>query len=205
MNVRLILKYGGRRKVIQLRGPVAVLGRAHGNAVRIPSAEISRRHCRLFLKDGIVTIEDMESVNGTFLNGRRIKSTQTVHPGDEIEIGPVAFTVEYDLTPEARAKLRGKEDSVELLQALADGEALDELPELEILQDDPLGLGGSDEEPTRDKPSRPRTDVLEPIPAEDFDFEATPWKMPDGGDLRDLLEEMEEEPTRARKPKKRGE
>jgi pSer/pThr/pTyr-binding forkhead associated (FHA) protein len=194
MNLRLIHKQGGRRKVIPLRQTVAVLGRAHGNAVRIPSADVSRRHCRLIAKDGVVTVEDMESVNGTFLNGRKLKGPQLVHPGDEIELGPVKFTVEYDLTADAKARLRGKEDDVELLQALADGEAVadGDVPELELIDDDLADV----------EPVKPADD-LEPLPAVEFDFEE-PWQMPNGGDLRDLLSQMEdEEPTRAQKPKKR--
>src|SRR5262245_7802222 len=212
-NVKLIFRHAGRRTEVKLRTDVAVLGRAHGNAVRIPSADVSRRHCRLLVNDGVVTVEDMESVNGTFLNGRRLKSPQAVHPGDEIEIGPVKFTVEYELTPEARRNLRGGRDAdevqeapVDVLEALADGEALDadELPELEIIGD---ALGGElpEVEPGDVQPVRPKSDGLAPI-APDFDFEATPWKMPDGGDLRDLLAQMEDEqPTNTHKSKKRRE
>src|SRR5262245_42958136 len=130
MIVRLVLEKGGKRTVMQLRPPAAVLGRARGNTVRIPSADVSRRHCRLLLKDGLVTVEDLDSANGTFLNGRRIKAAEHVHPGDAIEVGPVTFVVEYELTPAAHRRLRNEPEPelelevepVDIMDALADAE-----------------------------------------------------------------------------------
>lgn len=45
---------------------------------RVPSAhtKVSRRHATLFWHDGIVTLEDNESSNGTFVNGKRIAKTK---------------------------------------------------------------------------------------------------------------------------------
>jgi predicted component of type VI protein secretion system len=203
MNVRLVVEIGRKRKVVNLRGESAIIGRSHGNAIRIPSAQVSRRHCRLLMDDGLVTIEDMDSVNGTFLNGRRIKESEVVRPGDRIEIGPVTFTVEYELTPAALNRLQGDDDSVEMLEALADGEIMDgdDIPFLEPILD-PV----DDNEPTDLESVLPVVEDLGPLKA-DFDFEASPWQLPDGGDLRDLLSEMDEggqePPARPQKPKKK--
>jgi len=107
MNVRLVVERGRRRlQVVQLRQAEAVIGRERGSAVRVPSAEVSRRHCRLRVRGGVVTVEDLASVNGTFLNGARVADTQVVYPGDRLGVGPVTFVVEYELTPEARGRLR---------------------------------------------------------------------------------------------------
>src|SRR5437879_945148 len=109
MNVRLIVEQGARRRVMNLQPPEAIVGRAHGNTIRIPSAEVSRRHCRLTIKDGLVTVEDLDSVNGTFLNGSRITTIEYVEPGDQIDVGPVTFTVDYELTIDAEARMRGQD------------------------------------------------------------------------------------------------
>jgi pSer/pThr/pTyr-binding forkhead associated (FHA) protein len=206
MKIKLIATHNGRRTVIPLKATVAVVGRAHGNAVRIPSAEVSRRHCRLVVKDGGVSVEDMDSVNGTFLNGKKLSSAQPVYPGDKIDIGPVSFIVEYEPSGKARGNMAPKEPSADLLEALADGDVMDaesieDLPELEVMDSLPRRPGTNDLD-LELEPSRPNTDALEPLAA-DFDFDATPWRMPDGGDLRDLLEEMNDEPTRPAKSKKR--
>jgi len=202
MIIKLVAKHNGKRTVIPLRATVAVIGRSHGNAVRIPSADVSRRHCRLLCKDGVVTVEDMESVNGTFLNGRRLKSPEVVEPGDQIEVGPVQFTIEYESATKVRPRPKLDENPTDLLEALADGDVMDaveDLPELEIIERAPKR--GRKPEPVDVEPVS-SVDDLAPIEAE-FDFESTPWQMPEGGDLRDLLEQMEEEPTRQAKAAKK--
>jgi pSer/pThr/pTyr-binding forkhead associated (FHA) protein len=209
MDVRLVIERGAKRKVLHFRGDQAVVGRSHGNTVRIPSAEVSRQHCRLFLDNGLVTLEDLGSVNGTFLNGQRVHETEVVRPGDSIEVGPVRFVLEYELTPEALDRLRGIDNEVEqvdVLEGLADGEIIDDadlpvLQELEELEETNLPLveqievgDGVDVAPEQEE--------VEALPV-DFDFDATSWQMPQGGDLRDLLAEEEDEPpTKHHKPKR---
>lgn len=107
MDVRLVVEQGRRRlRVVRLRGPATRIGRARGSGVRIPSAEVSRQHCVLRVEDGLVTVEDLDSVNGTFLNGEAVVGCQVVRPGDRLNVGPVTFAVEYELTPEALERLR---------------------------------------------------------------------------------------------------
>ena len=55
---------------------------------RVPSSytKVSRRHATLFWHDGIVTLEDNESSNGTFVNGKRIAKTK-VTENDTVWLG----------------------------------------------------------------------------------------------------------------------
>lgn len=202
MNAKLIVKTGGQRRVIPLRASPCILGRAKGTTVRIPSAEVSRRHCQLILEHGMMTVEDLDSVNGTFVNGRLLRRPQVVRPGDVIEIGPVSFIVEYELTAAAKKKLYGSGNEVEVLEALADGDEVtsdDGIPMLDSLRD-PLGLKADDLDEVQ--PVSPAQETMDPI-AGDLDFES-PWQMPDGGDLRDILAQMEDDaPVVPRKPKKK--
>jgi pSer/pThr/pTyr-binding forkhead associated (FHA) protein len=132
MHVKLIAQgRQNRKQIFHLHERVAVLGRGVGNAVRIPSAEVSRRHCRLFLEDGLVTIEDLDSVNGTFLNGLEVVGRQFVHPGDQLEVGPVVFKVEYDLTPQALSRMRGGADFENLDEDIPEALDVEEVEEVE--------------------------------------------------------------------------
>jgi pSer/pThr/pTyr-binding forkhead associated (FHA) protein len=220
MNVQLILDQRGRRKILRLKPPVAIIGRSHGNTVRIPSADVSRRHCRLLMQDGVVTIEDLDSVNGTFVNGRRIRDPEVMRPGDSLEVGPVTFIVEYELTAEVQARLQGEENPLDLLAGLAEGQALEEeeLPLMEMLDEEtavppvaPLPEALDELLPVDEdlapletlEPLEP-LDELDPI-NETVDFDSKPWKMPEQGDLRDILSQMEDEdpPTRHQSSKKR--
>src|SRR3954470_21010368 len=136
MNVKLVVEQGGRRRAFTVRSDKAVLGRARGCAVRIPSAEVSRQHCRLTVEDGLVQVKDLGSVNGTLLNGRKIRGKEYVRPGDNLTVGPVTFVVEYELTPDALERMHGgSEDPVDLLADLADGEVIadaDEMPLVDL-------------------------------------------------------------------------
>lgn len=186
MKVRLVVEAGGKRKTLNLRPPEAILGRAHGNTVRIPSAEVSRQHCKLILDDGLVTLEDLDSVNGTFLNGSRIRKTEVVRPGDQLSVGPVSFVVEYELTPDALDRLRGQTDDIELLEALAE-----DADEVEVLAD------AEEDLPVIDAVDDEQVETIKG--GNDFDFGG--WSMPEGGEFRDILTQMEDDdpPTRKKR------
>jgi len=54
---------------------------------------VSGRHTRISPVADEIVLEDLDSTNGTVLNGRRIVSAQTLRPGDVIEIGAVKMEV----------------------------------------------------------------------------------------------------------------
>lgn len=81
--------------VIPLNGGAAiVLGRdpALSNFV-LPDERVSRIHAMVLFKDGQYQVKDLNSSNGTYLNGRKISGAPPLQPGDMIEIRP--FTLEF--------------------------------------------------------------------------------------------------------------
>jgi predicted component of type VI protein secretion system len=191
----LIVEQGGQEKSLPIPSSGAVLGRGKGSTIRIPSAEVSRRHCQLRCKDGFVTVEDLESVNGTFLNGEPVDGEEVVRPGDRLKVGPVTFVVEYKLSDLMRERMDGED--VEEVQMVEEEEAGDELPVVEDAVEDVLPV--VEEAQAEDEATIPADDLVKP----DFDFESS-WKPPEGADLRDLLSQMEdEEPSKPASKKKR--
>ncbi len=72
-----------------------VIGRDPSAAIWIESSLVSRRHARIVVSESSVTIEDLGSRNGTFVNGRRLDALSPLASGDEVRIGPdrlVVFT-----------------------------------------------------------------------------------------------------------------
>lgn len=57
---------------------------------------ISRRHARLSSRRGLIIIEDLASINGTYLNGRRLTPylPEVVHDGDQLQIGSLPIRIE---------------------------------------------------------------------------------------------------------------
>jgi hypothetical protein len=204
MEVRLVLEEGRKRRVFNLPATGGVVGRAKGNAVRVPSAEVSRQHCRIAIKGDLVTVEDLGSVNGTFVNGEQLELKKVLRPGDRLEVGPVTFVVEYELLPDALDRLRGDED-YEVVE-LDPGEAAvveeAEAEEAEVAVDLPELPPDEEEGP---RPWRAVDDAdLAALAKEDARLDFTfdkPWQMPEADDLRDLLSGMVDEDEKPKKKK----
>ena len=81
-----------RRQILPLAEGENVVGRGREAQVRIPASEVSRRHARIVVEAGGVTIEDLESRNGTFVRGRPVKRSTPLADGDEVGFGPELTT-----------------------------------------------------------------------------------------------------------------
>jgi len=89
-NVPCLMDSAGRR--FPLTSQVAILGRSTNCDVYIPDKRASRRHAEVCWDGETCTLRDLGSANGTFLNGRRITTPQTLHAGDKITIASAVFT-----------------------------------------------------------------------------------------------------------------
>lgn len=99
MEITLVMfrSEGDRRKFPLLRD-MTVIGRREDCDLRIPLAEVSRKHCR-FVRDGdVLKLEDLGSSNGTYHNGMRVQEI-LLEPGDTVQVGPIPFVVQIDGEP----------------------------------------------------------------------------------------------------------
>ena len=71
-----------------------------GEGITLDDLEVSRRHAVLRISQETVTIEDLGSRNGTFVNGNRIDSVTTIGHGDVVKLGTTSFDV--DILPADR-------------------------------------------------------------------------------------------------------
>lgn len=101
MDVRLIMfKEDGEAKEFPLDPGKTIVGRKEECDLRIPLPEISRQHALMIVSDTTVTLRDLGSANGTYVNNSRI-AEEDLAPGDHIVIGPVVFTVQINGEPAA--------------------------------------------------------------------------------------------------------
>ena len=77
-----------------LPGNIKTVGRATRADFTLDAALVSRIHCRLTAGATEIEVVDLDSTNGTFVNGKRIEKRQTVRGGDRIGIGRVELLVE---------------------------------------------------------------------------------------------------------------
>jgi pSer/pThr/pTyr-binding forkhead associated (FHA) protein len=104
MDVNLVLlKKNGSHKFFPLPSSVTVIGRRHSCDLCIPLTSVSRRHCQLNYDDGVLKIRDLDSRNGTYLNGKRIDEA-VIQAGDSIKIGPLTFVLRIDGQPQTIAE-----------------------------------------------------------------------------------------------------
>ncbi len=87
----------GAARAFEATAPFEI-GRAEACALVLRDPEVSRRHARLEPDRGTLFLRDLQSSNGTFLNGRRVTSTIEVRTGDEIDVGATRIIVE-DVQP----------------------------------------------------------------------------------------------------------
>ena len=73
-------------EMYKIAGDSIVLGRGGGTDIRLVDEGISRFHCRIRIDGDGLVVEDMNSRNGTFLNGTRIEQG-VLHDGDKIQLG----------------------------------------------------------------------------------------------------------------------
>ncbi len=69
------------------------IGSAPDNDVAIDHKSVSRRHAVIVRRLGGFAVRDLDSTNGTRINGRRAPGTRRIRPGDELEFGSVRFAV----------------------------------------------------------------------------------------------------------------
>jgi len=92
----------GRR--FPVASPAIALGRSPHCDVHIPDQRASRRHAEIAWDGETCTLRDLDSANGTFLNGRRITGPKVLHDHDEVAIASAVFTF-HD--PEATLRMGG--------------------------------------------------------------------------------------------------
>lgn len=74
-------------RVFPLAAGQVIVGRAPDSGVPLLDGEVSRQHARFRVEAGRVLVEDLESTNGTQVNGDPVRGVAELRPGDRIAIG----------------------------------------------------------------------------------------------------------------------
>ena len=117
----VLLSEGLTGQIYELKSEKTTVGRLPDNAFQIPEASVSSHHCEITLRGSELFVHDLDSTNGTFINGERIKEG-TVKPGQILRLGMVDMRLETgDAQPIQQKKL------LEQTRVIPKGVKLDDL------------------------------------------------------------------------------
>ncbi|MGP0068801.1 MAG: FHA domain-containing protein [Isosphaeraceae bacterium] len=163
---------------LKLADGVTSLGRHDDCVIRIKSSQVSRRHCELFDVGGKLTLKDLGSSNGTFVNGKKISGQQTLKVGDELTVGGITLRVATlgqptAAAPHPQSAAQGKPGDTAVVEALPMGDedefeiefdegtaepAIDSIPlaEPEPAPEKPVAKGDGNRKPVAETPPPPK-------------------------------------------------
>ena len=84
---------GGAEREMFFDGAEVTIGRVQGNGIVLPKPNVSKRHATIVARDGRVTVVDLKSTNGTYVNGRRITTPREIKPDDRVYVGDFTMRV----------------------------------------------------------------------------------------------------------------
>lgn len=156
---------------IPLKKTELMVGRRPTCDIRLDFENISGKHCQLRFHKGVWHVRDLNSTNGTTVNGQRISSEHGLMPDDELGVAGHYFSIDYD--PVAPTSLMDANQMLE--EEMAETPRHRSLMELAGLESDDGAYrrhrpGGSSSSPGPAGPSAPPPAAASrPRPARDED------------------------------------
>lgn len=111
------------RTFLNLETPVTI-GREEGNGIRLNDDRVSRFHAKVQEDQGQVVLTDLDSTNGTRINGEAVQ-LRLLRPGDRVNLG--RSTLLFGTTQEIAASLRDEGDASSRTEPAKSGHASESL------------------------------------------------------------------------------
>jgi pSer/pThr/pTyr-binding forkhead associated (FHA) protein len=88
------LSEGLTGKSHELKVEKTTIGRVDDNTFPIAEASVSSHHCEILLRGSDVVVKDLNSTNGTFLNGQQVTGEAVLKPGQILRLGQIEMRLE---------------------------------------------------------------------------------------------------------------
>src|SRR5712692_9111152 len=92
---------------VSIKTPIANIGRADYNDVHLPEESVSTSHAKLQRREGIWMLVDLDSTNGTFVDGERVQGEAPLAPGALVRFGDVQVLFEPTSADDALGVAKG--------------------------------------------------------------------------------------------------
>lgn len=120
----VVLSEGLTGRSHELKAEKTTIGRVEDNTFQIPDPSVSSHHCEVLLKGTDVVVRDLDSTNGTFINGQQVTEA-TLKPSQILRLGQVEVRLEGDQGSTAQKKI-----TLDHTQVVPQGIKMDELGQL---------------------------------------------------------------------------
>lgn len=99
----VLLSQGLTGKTHDLNADKTTIGRVEDNTFAITEPSVSSHHCEVLLRGSDVVIKDLNSTNGTYINGEKIAGESVLKPGQILRLGQIEMRLETDTSTSAPA------------------------------------------------------------------------------------------------------
>lgn len=100
----VLLSEGFTGRTCELKVDKTTVGRVEDNAFHIPEPSVSSHHCEILLRGSDVFVHDLNSTNGTFINGDQVNGEAAIKPGQILRLGQVEMRLETGVPGAAASK-----------------------------------------------------------------------------------------------------
>src|SRR6266403_4590360 len=94
----VLLSAGMTGRTHELKVDKTTIGRVEDNTFQIAEPSVSSHHCEILLRGSDVVVRDLNSTNGTFVDGEKVTET-VLKPGQVLRLGQIEMRLETDAMP----------------------------------------------------------------------------------------------------------
>ena len=91
----VVLSAGMTGRTHELKADKTTIGRVEDNTFQIAEASVSSHHCEILLRGSEVVVRDLNSTNGTFINGEKVTES-VIKPNQILRLGQIELRLETD-------------------------------------------------------------------------------------------------------------
>jgi pSer/pThr/pTyr-binding forkhead associated (FHA) protein len=99
----VLLSAGMTGRTHDLKPEKTTIGRVEDNTFQIAEPSVSSHHCEVLLRGNDVIVKDLNSTNGTFINGEKVTESP-IKPGQILRLGQIEMRLETDTPPSSSKK-----------------------------------------------------------------------------------------------------
>src|SRR3954466_11211165 len=94
----VLLSAGHTGQAHELKVDKTTVGRVEDNTFQIPEPSVSSHHCEILMRGSDVVVHDLNSTNGTFINGEKVTES-VLKPGQTLRLGQIEMRLETGAAP----------------------------------------------------------------------------------------------------------